>query len=348
MSATVKYKGQTLGTVSNTTKKLTTKGMYCEDDIEITDSGGGGGANLTHGSKSVTPSETAYSGTETPPTGYDGFDQFTVNVGAISSDYVGSGVSRQAAQTIHPSTSDQTIAADKYLTGAQTVKGVLLTNLLASVIKKDEVVKIGDSDDDDCVASITGTYEGSGGFTYNDMAANSIPTGDVVLSGTRIENYAFAYRNTTPDWTVYGPNVTYMGQNAFRQCRYLTSARFPALTSYHSTSYVFYMPTSGTRKLALIDWGLANVPGNWATNCTNLKTIILRKSTIATLANTNSFNGTPLASGGSGCTIYIPKALYDHLGDNSSSDYKKASNWSTIDARGTITWAKIEGSIYEL
>lgn len=42
MSATVKYKGQTLGTVSNTTKKLTTKGMYCEDDIEITDSGGGG------------------------------------------------------------------------------------------------------------------------------------------------------------------------------------------------------------------------------------------------------------------------------------------------------------------
>lgn len=46
MSATVKYKGQTLGTVSNTTKKLTTKGMYCEDDIEITDSGGGGSSLL--------------------------------------------------------------------------------------------------------------------------------------------------------------------------------------------------------------------------------------------------------------------------------------------------------------
>ncbi len=69
----------------------------------------------------------------------------------------------QGAQTIHPSTQDQTIQSGRYLTGAQTIKAVQLTNLLASIIKKDEVVKIGDDTDDDCVASITGTYEASGG-----------------------------------------------------------------------------------------------------------------------------------------------------------------------------------------
>ena len=60
-------------------------------------------------------------------------------------------IQSQAAQTIHPSTSDQTIASGKYLSGTQTVKGVLLTNLSAGNIKKDVVVNVGDSTDDDCV-----------------------------------------------------------------------------------------------------------------------------------------------------------------------------------------------------
>lgn len=73
----------------------------------------------------------------------------------------------QAAQTIHPSTSDQTISQYQYLTGNQTIKAVTMTNLTAANIKKDVVVKIGDSTDDDCVTSITGTYEGSGGSSKN-------------------------------------------------------------------------------------------------------------------------------------------------------------------------------------
>lgn len=71
----------------------------------------------------------------------------------------------QGAQTIHPSTSDQTIASGKYLTGTQTVKAVTVENLTAGNIKKDVVIKIGDSTDDDCVTSVTGTYAGGGGGT---------------------------------------------------------------------------------------------------------------------------------------------------------------------------------------
>ena len=96
----------------------------------------------------------------------------TVSAGYVSSGTAGtitvsgsntSQLTTQAAQTVHPSATDQTIASGKYLTGAQTVKGVLLTNLSADNIKKDVVVKVGDSTDDDCVTSVTGTYEGGGG-----------------------------------------------------------------------------------------------------------------------------------------------------------------------------------------
>ena len=71
-------------------------------------------------------------------------------------------VTTQAAQTIHPSTSDQSIAASRYLTGAQTFKAVTTSNLTADNIKSGVTVKIGDSTDDDCVTSVTGTYSGGG------------------------------------------------------------------------------------------------------------------------------------------------------------------------------------------
>lgn len=79
-----------------------------------------------------------------------------------------------------------------------------------------------------------------------------------------------------------------------------------------------------------------------------LKNIILRKNgAIHALSNVNCFDSTPFKSGGTGGTIYIPEVLYNHLGDGTALDYKAATNWSTIDGYGTITWAKIEGSIYE-
>lgn len=199
------------------------------------------------------------------------------------------------------------------------------------------------------VSAIEAIETGGGGFDLDAYVQSSptAPAGDITLTTTHIRDYALAYLEGNPAFSLYGPNVTYIGQNAFRQCRMLTKARFPRLTSHHNTTYIFYMPTSGTRSLQLIDWGLDNVPGNWVVNCVNLKTIILRKTTVATLSNTSAIAGTPFKSGDTGGTIYIPKALYDHLGDGSSSDYKAATNWSTVDEYGTITWAQLEGSIYE-
>lgn len=66
-------------------------------------------------------------------------------------------VTTQAAQTIHPSTSDQTISSGRYLTGNQTIKAVTVSGLSASNILSGVTVKIGDSTDDDCVASVSGS-----------------------------------------------------------------------------------------------------------------------------------------------------------------------------------------------
>lgn len=88
-----------------------------------------GSTTPTLQSKSVSPSESSQ--TVTPDSGYDGLSQVTVS--AISNTYVGSGITKKAAATYTPSTSNQTIASGQYLNGAQTIKGD--SNLVASNIK---------------------------------------------------------------------------------------------------------------------------------------------------------------------------------------------------------------------
>lgn len=66
-------------------------------------------------------------------------------------------MAEKSSATYKPSTSDQTINGTQYLTGAQTIKAVTLTNLSAQYIANGITVKIGCSTDDDCVASVTGS-----------------------------------------------------------------------------------------------------------------------------------------------------------------------------------------------
>lgn len=133
---------------------------------------GGGSPNLQTKNKTYTPTESVQSEDVTADNGYDGLDLVKITVNKISSSYIGSGVTKKAAETYHPSKSDQSIPASRYLTGAQTIKAVTLTNLLAENIKEGVTVKIGDSTDDDCVESVTGTY--SGGSSKNVQIAQGV------------------------------------------------------------------------------------------------------------------------------------------------------------------------------
>lgn len=66
-------------------------------------------------------------------------------------------MAEKAAANYQPSTSDQTINANQYLSGAQTIKAVTVANLQAQYIASGITVKVGSQDDDDCIASVTGT-----------------------------------------------------------------------------------------------------------------------------------------------------------------------------------------------
>lgn len=219
-------------------------------------------------SVSYTPTESAQSATVTCDAGYDGLDEVNISVGAISSTYVGSGITQrsssdltasgatvtapsgyyansaskavsngsattpattitanpsisvsnsglitatasatksvtptvsagyvssgtagtitvsgsntsqlttQGAQTIYPSSSDQTIASGTYLTGTQTFKGVTTTNIAAANIKSGVTVEVGDTSDPDRILSVTGTLMGSS-YTLVDSMDITVST----------------------------------------------------------------------------------------------------------------------------------------------------------------------------
>lgn len=66
-------------------------------------------------------------------------------------------IQSKAAATYTPSGSAQTIAAQQYLSGAQTIEAVVCTNLTAANIKSGVTVKVGTASDDDSVTSIQGS-----------------------------------------------------------------------------------------------------------------------------------------------------------------------------------------------
>lgn len=68
-------------------------------------------------------------------------------------------MTEKAAATITPTSSQQTIDANQYLVGAQTVEAVTTTNLTASNIVYGVVVKVGTATDDDSVATVTGNVQ---------------------------------------------------------------------------------------------------------------------------------------------------------------------------------------------
>ena len=109
-------------------------------------------------------------------------------------------VTTKAATTYHPSTSDQSISSGSYITGTQTIKGVTTSGLEAGNIKSGVTIKIGDSTDDDCVTSVTGTYTGSGTskatYIYSELAsrtANSYGATNATVTVTKAGTYNISY-----------------------------------------------------------------------------------------------------------------------------------------------------------
>lgn len=193
-------------------------------------------------------------------------------------------------------------------------------------------------------AEITVNVQGGGGeWTTNGLADRSEPRGALLINNVAIAQSAFYGAKNITSVHIVNVDPKNINGTAFAYCTGLTT--FVAQKIYDWAASA----VQGCSSLTTIDAEIFRLLINYGFQlCANLSTIILRRSdAVTTLQGIQCFNGTPFASGGTGGTIYIPKALYDHLGDGSALDYKAATNWSTIDGYGTITWAQIEGSQYE-
>ena len=148
---------------------------------------------------------------------------------------------------------------------------------------------------------------------------------------------AYAFHSCTSLTSVNLPKATTLEISAFNNCTALTSIEIPKVTSI--TTQTFYgcsiletlnlpsVKTTGTqgirncKKLTRVDFGaVTNIGALTLDSCSSLDTLIVRTSSVCTLANTSALTGTKIANGTG--YIYVLDTLVD--------SYKSASNWSNF------------------
>lgn len=174
------------------------------------------------------------------------------------------------------------------------------------------------------------------------ITLSSLPSGI-----TKIGSYAF--KNCTGITSISCDGViTALEAYAFNgdstHSMTLTSASFPNLTTASNLSYVFGSTTASNacQSLEFCDIGkAAGIAAGAFYNCYSLTKLVIRNTSLAILGGSSAFTNTPM-SGYNGLTgtVYVPQSLI--------STYQTAANWSTLYNNGTLTFAAIEGSDYEL
>lgn len=104
-------------------------------------------------------------------------------------------LSTQGAQTITPSTQNQTISSGKYITGTQTIKGD--SNLISNNIKKDV-----------SIFGITGTYEA--------VSTGGVPSNITAGDTTVLSSSTLAYTTTSTSMSKTGISISIPKSGTYR------------------------------------------------------------------------------------------------------------------------------------
>ena len=112
-------------------------------------------------------------------------------------------IAEKAAATYNTSSSDQTISSGQYLSGNQTIKAVTTSNLSAANVKHNVTVKVGDANDDDRIAGVTGTFTSDGTASASDILSGKIAYSQgSKITGNISSKAAATYNTSTSDQTI--------------------------------------------------------------------------------------------------------------------------------------------------
>jgi len=208
-------------------------------------------------------------------------------------------------------------------------------------------------------------------ITPTTMYTKSQPSGDIIINAvegvTNIWEYTFSRCEAITSVTGYitgkigdfsftrcsslkiahFPNAARVGNNTFRFCSELETVVFENLEVIDA-QYAF----GSCFELKKADFGekLKTIGTMAFLGCRNLEALIIRNPVPCALYppnTTNIFEQSSFDTDGIGGTLYIPKSLYDHLGDGTSLDYMAKNKWGEILSRPNNQVLPIEGSPYE-
>lgn len=196
----IKAKGTGNGTLTyirpSGTKSISANGTgidvteYATVDVSVS---GGGSATLQSKSVAYTPSETAQSATVTADSGYDGLSSVDVSVGAISSTYVGSGITQRSSTDLTASGATVTAPAGYYASAAtkSVASGTEGTPTATKGTVSNHAISVTPSVTNSAGYISGGTHTG----TAVSVAASELVSGtlSITSSGTHdVTNYASA------------------------------------------------------------------------------------------------------------------------------------------------------------
>lgn len=148
------------------------------------------------------------------------------------------------------------------------------------------------------------------GLSLVALAQNQAPSGRVEFADAiTVAQSAF---DRKPITSLFAPNAR-INNTALAFCASLKTAVYKDFTSTNQFQ--------GCTGLEAIDCR-GGMAGNSFLGCTKLAIVVIRATSVVSLANVNAFTNTPFASGKAGGTLYVPQALI--------ANYQSATNWSTI------------------
>ena len=197
----------TAGYISSGTAGNSSVSLTASVSVNPTPTVSGATVTIPSGYYSSQTSKSVSSGSASAPTSISG-STATVSTGTntltltktvsvtpvVSAGYVSSGtatnssvsltaaVTTKAATTYNTSTTDQTISSGTYLTGTQTIKAVTVSGLSADKILSGTTVMVGDSNDADRIASVSGSVVIQKYYTGSSAPSSSLGNnGDIYL-----------------------------------------------------------------------------------------------------------------------------------------------------------------------